>query len=73
MRIALSLFGFEVFVIDVQTWEIEEDGDDEEPAGWSGQQHVSAVIETPMVRYDPDDRYRWDEEYRRRLRLFGFH
>ena len=73
MRISLSVFGFEVFALDIQTWQIEEcDEEDEEDEGWGGHSAVATHIESPMVRYDPDDRYRWDEEYRRRAGVFGF-
>lgn len=55
MRLALWVFGIEVFAVE---WDAD-DGDDVVQWNGAGQ---SVNIDSPSARYDPDDRYRWDED-----------
>ena len=66
----IRLFGHEVFAIGFED-DLVEFEDDEEPFQWNGAAQVSAQISSPDVVYDPDDRYRWDEDHRRKAG-FGF-
>jgi hypothetical protein len=79
MRLRISVLGLNVLDVEISTGDELEFYDEEEepesieitPACWNGASQTSLHLETPLIPYDSDDRYRWEEEDRRR-RGFGF-
>ena len=72
MKLVVHFMGLELFRLELTHLEYVEEEEEEEPVDYPVLQQTPPFIETPMVRYDSDDRYRWDEEDRRQVR-FGFH